>query len=143
VRNHTLLGLFSLALLALRIVSNSEEYGRVADGWPLAGVPIAGCLGDQMAATLGQRCKKGEVSVTRYCKPDVLLLRAGASALDPSSFCFGRLSSSSMARVSDGSHSWTAVKKGKVRLSLMLGKSLLRGGASALELSSFCFGSVE
>lgn len=89
VCNHTLLGLFLLALLAPRIVSNSEEYGRVVDGWPLAGVPIAGCLGDQMAATLGQRCKKGEVSVTRYCKPNFLVLRAGASALGLSSFRSG------------------------------------------------------
>lgn len=34
------------------IVSNSEEYGRVANG-PLAGVPICGSLGDQQAALLG------------------------------------------------------------------------------------------
>ncbi len=35
-----------------RIVSNAEVYGHVKEG-PLAGVPIAGCLGDQQAAMLG------------------------------------------------------------------------------------------
>lgn len=34
------------------IKSNSEVYGLVKAG-PLVGVPIAGCLGDQQAATLG------------------------------------------------------------------------------------------
>ncbi len=37
------------------IRSSVEEYGRIAEG-PLAGVPITGCLGDQQAALLGQRC---------------------------------------------------------------------------------------
>ncbi|KAJ1994212.1 Glycerol kinase [Dimargaris cristalligena] len=38
-----------------KIASSSEVYGHVADG-PLKGVPIAGCLGDQQAATVGQKC---------------------------------------------------------------------------------------
>lgn len=47
------LELFRVPLSALpRIVSNSEVYGHVAEG-PLRGVPVAGCLGDQMAALLG------------------------------------------------------------------------------------------
>lgn len=37
-----------------RIVSNAEVYGHVREG-PLAGVPIAGCLGDQQAAMLGEQ----------------------------------------------------------------------------------------
>ncbi|MDT4920638.1 MAG: glycerol kinase, partial [Pseudonocardiales bacterium] len=37
------------------IRSSSEVYGRVQGG-PLAGVPVAGILGDQQAATFGQAC---------------------------------------------------------------------------------------
>lgn len=40
-----------------KIVSNSEVIGLVAKGWPLTGVPISGCLGDQHAAMVGQACK--------------------------------------------------------------------------------------
>ena len=38
-----------------RIASSSEVYGVVASG-PLAGVPLAGDLGDQQAALVGQTC---------------------------------------------------------------------------------------
>lgn len=38
-----------------RIVSSSEIYGEIAHG-PLKGVPIAGILGDQQAALVGQTC---------------------------------------------------------------------------------------
>ena len=38
-----------------RIASSSELYGNVATG-PLAGVPLAGDLGDQQAALVGQTC---------------------------------------------------------------------------------------
>jgi len=38
-----------------RIVSSSEIYGTLAEG-SLKGVPIAGCLGDQQAALVGQQC---------------------------------------------------------------------------------------
>ncbi|HKR95932.1 MAG TPA: FGGY family carbohydrate kinase, partial [Candidatus Angelobacter sp.] len=47
-----------------RICSSSEVYGRVAEG-PLAGVPVAGILGDQQAALVGQTCFKiGEAKNT-------------------------------------------------------------------------------
>ncbi|KAL9463082.1 hypothetical protein AB3S75_000980 [Citrus x aurantiifolia] len=42
-----------------RIVSNSEIIGKIGKGWPITGIPISGCLGDQHAAMLGQACKKG------------------------------------------------------------------------------------
>lgn len=46
------------------IRSSSEVYGHVADG-PLKGVPIAGILGDQQAALVGQTCfKSGEAKNT-------------------------------------------------------------------------------
>lgn len=44
------------------IKSSSEVYGAVAEG-SMAGVKIAGCLGDQMAALVGQQClERGQVS---------------------------------------------------------------------------------
>ncbi|KNC99544.1 glycerol kinase [Spizellomyces punctatus DAOM BR117] len=46
------------------IVSSAEVYGNIVGG-PLAGIPIAGCLGDQQAAVVGQRCfNPGEVKNT-------------------------------------------------------------------------------
>ncbi|BBN05881.1 glycerol kinase [Marchantia polymorpha subsp. ruderalis] len=64
-----------LALLP-RIISNSEVMGAVAAGWPAAGVPLAGCLGDQHAATLGQQCKKGHAKST-YGTGCFILLNTG------------------------------------------------------------------
>lgn len=44
-----------------RIVSNSEVYCKISSGI-LAGVPVAGALGDQQAAVLGQQCfRPGQV----------------------------------------------------------------------------------
>ena len=43
------------AAMLPRIASSSEVYGHVATG-PLAGVPLAGDLGDQQAALVGQTC---------------------------------------------------------------------------------------
>jgi len=51
-----ILSLFNIpAAMLPRIVSSSEVYGHVATG-PLAGVPLAGDLGDQQAALVGQTC---------------------------------------------------------------------------------------
>lgn len=47
-----------------KIVSNSEVIGEISTGWPITGVPIAGCLGDQHAAMLGHACRKGEAKCT-------------------------------------------------------------------------------
>ncbi|KAG8043679.1 hypothetical protein GUJ93_ZPchr0458g22574 [Zizania palustris] len=59
-----------------KIISNSERIGVVANGFPLAGVPIAGCLGDQHAAMLGQLCQKGEAKST-YGTGAFILLNTG------------------------------------------------------------------
>ncbi|GFR41737.1 hypothetical protein Agub_g2490 [Astrephomene gubernaculifera] len=79
-----------------RIVSNAEVYGTITanrhnghrEGYngrngdqdhPLAafeGVPIAGSLGDQMAAVLGQRCRPGEAKNT-YGTGCFMLLNTG------------------------------------------------------------------
>ncbi|MBZ5504205.1 MAG: glycerol kinase GlpK [Acidobacteriia bacterium] len=58
------------------IRSSSEIYGRIAEG-PLQGVPIAGILGDQQAALVGQTCfKKGEAKNT-YGTGCFLLMNTG------------------------------------------------------------------
>ena len=62
------------------IVSNAEPeaFGAIAEG-ALRGVPITGCLGDQHAATLGQRCGIGEAKNT-YGTGCFALLNVGANA---------------------------------------------------------------
>ncbi|XP_057534119.1 glycerol kinase [Amaranthus tricolor] len=64
-------------VLLPKIVSNSEVIGNIATGWPIPGVPIAGCLGDQHAAMLGQACKRGEAKST-YGTGAFILLNTGA-----------------------------------------------------------------
>jgi len=59
-----------------KIISNSEIIGNVSSGWPVAGIPIAGCLGDQHAAMLGQACRKGEAKST-YGTGAFILLNTG------------------------------------------------------------------
>jgi glycerol kinase len=60
-----------------RIASSSEVFGEVAHG-PLKGVPIAGILGDQQAALVGQACfNPGEAKVT-YGTGCFLLMNTGA-----------------------------------------------------------------
>lgn len=59
-----------------KIVSNSETIGIIANGWPLCGIPIAGCLGDQHAAMLGQLCQKGQAKST-YGTGAFILLNTG------------------------------------------------------------------
>ena len=65
-----------------RICSNAEEYGKVAVvAVPeLAGVPISGCLGDQQAAMMGQRCVEQEAKNT-YGTGCFLLLNTGTTAV--------------------------------------------------------------
>lgn len=60
-----------------KIVSNSEVIGNIGTGWPIPGVPIAGCLGDQHAAMLGQACGRGEAKST-YGTGAFILLNTGA-----------------------------------------------------------------
>ncbi|KAG6548815.1 hypothetical protein Mapa_009576 [Marchantia paleacea] len=69
-----------------RIISNSEVMGAVSGDWPAAGVPLAGCLGDQHAATLGQQCKKGQAKST-YGTGCFILLNTGRRSSLPSTDC--------------------------------------------------------
>ncbi|GJP35186.1 hypothetical protein CLOM_g19696 [Closterium sp. NIES-68] len=46
------------------IISSAEHIAPITSSWPLAGVPLSGCLGDQHAAMLGQRCSRGQAKAT-------------------------------------------------------------------------------
>lgn len=59
-----------------RICSSSEVYGRIAEG-PLAGVPVAGILGDQQAALVGQTCFKSGEAKNTYGTGCFLLINTG------------------------------------------------------------------
>ena len=72
-----ILALFGIpAAMLPRIVSSSEVYGHVAAG-PLAGVPLAGDLGDQQAALVGQTCFAPGQAKNTYGTGCFLLLNTG------------------------------------------------------------------
>ncbi|HEY5757419.1 MAG TPA: glycerol kinase GlpK [Steroidobacter sp.] len=58
------------------ITSSSEVYGQVADG-PLKDVPIAGILGDQQAALVGQTCFEPGEAKNTYGTGCFLLMNTG------------------------------------------------------------------
>ncbi|MET0533589.1 MAG: glycerol kinase GlpK [Steroidobacter sp.] len=59
-----------------RIASSSEVYGHVANG-PLKGLPIAGILGDQQAALVGQTCFQPGEAKNTYGTGCFLLMNTG------------------------------------------------------------------
>jgi glycerol kinase len=59
------------------IRTSSEVYGRLRDRGPLAGVPIAGVLGDQQAATFGQACLRPGEAKNTYGTGNFLLMNTG------------------------------------------------------------------
>ena len=63
------------------IRSNSEEYGRGRKAGFLAGVPIAGSLGDQQAATFGQVCFERGMAKNTYGTGNFMLLNTGEEAV--------------------------------------------------------------
>ena len=66
------------------IRSSSERYGT-ARAEPIAGVPIAGILGDQQAALVGQTCFRPGEAKNTYGTGCFLLLNTGESAVRSSS----------------------------------------------------------
>lgn len=64
-----------------QIRSNSEEYGTGRQGGFLAGVPIAGSLGDQQAATFGQVCFEKGMAKNTYGTGNFMLLNTGEEAV--------------------------------------------------------------
>jgi glycerol kinase len=72
-----LLNAFSIPRSLLpRIASSSEVYGEVATG-SLRGVPIAGILGDQQAALVGQTCFRPGEAKNTYGTGCFLLMNTG------------------------------------------------------------------
>jgi glycerol kinase len=59
------------------IRSSSEVYGTVRERGSLAGVPIAGILGDQQAATFGQACLSPGEAKNTYGTGNFVLLNTG------------------------------------------------------------------
>ncbi|EJU03381.1 glycerol kinase [Dacryopinax primogenitus] len=59
-----------------RIVSSSEVYAEMADG-PLKGVPIAGIVGDQQAALVGNKCLEPGQAKNTYGTGAFLLWNTG------------------------------------------------------------------
>lgn len=73
-----LLRAFGVPRAALpRIVSSSEPYGVVSGG-PLAGAPLAGILGDQQAALVGQACFEPGATKNTYGTGCFLLTHTGS-----------------------------------------------------------------
>jgi glycerol kinase len=61
-----------------QIRSSSEVYGTVQEPAALAGVPIAGLLGDQQAATFGQACLHAGDAKNTYGTGNFMLLNTGS-----------------------------------------------------------------
>ncbi|PVU83216.1 glycerol kinase [Cellulomonas sp. WB94] len=61
------------------IRSSSEVYGKGREGGMLPGVPLAGILGDQQAATFGQACFEVGTAKNTYGTGNFMLLNTGTS----------------------------------------------------------------
>ena len=59
------------------IRSSAEVYGQVREAGPLGGLPIAGILGDQQAATVGQACLAPGEAKNTYGTGNFVLLNTG------------------------------------------------------------------
>jgi glycerol kinase len=83
--DEAILALFNIpAAMLPRIASSSEVYGHAAVG-PLAGVPLAGDLGDQQAALVGQTCFEPGQAKNTYGTGCFLLLNTDEKPV-PSKF---------------------------------------------------------
>jgi glycerol kinase len=77
-----LLQVFSIPVQMLPAIrSSSEVYGQVAEG-PLSGVPVAGILGDQQAALVGQTCFKHGEAKNTYGTGCFLLMNTGEEPVE-------------------------------------------------------------
>lgn len=65
------------------IRSSSEVYGVVKEG-PLDGIPVAGCLGDQQSALVGQQCLQRGQAKSTYGTGCFLLYNTGNIKVDSS-----------------------------------------------------------
>jgi glycerol kinase len=67
-----------------KICASSEVYGKVASG-PLAGIPVAGDLGDQQAALFGQACYTPGEAKNTYGTGCFMLLNTGTKPVPSTS----------------------------------------------------------
>jgi len=73
--------LFGINMAILpKIVSNAEVYGTVTSG-AAAGVKLAGCLGDQQAAMVGQLCFETGTAKNTYGTGCFMLMNTGTTAV--------------------------------------------------------------
>ncbi|WP_147918672.1 glycerol kinase GlpK [Ruania zhangjianzhongii] len=63
------------------IRSSSEVYGKGREGGMVPGVPIAGILGDQQAATFGQACFEVGMAKNTYGTGNFMLINTGEEAI--------------------------------------------------------------
>ena len=63
------------------IRSSSEVYGKGREGGMVPGVPIAGILGDQQAATFGQACFEIGMAKNTYGTGNFMLINTGEEAI--------------------------------------------------------------
>ena len=63
------------------IRSSSEVYGNGREGGMVPGVPIAGILGDQQAATFGQACFEVGMAKNTYGTGNFMLINTGEEAI--------------------------------------------------------------
>ncbi|XP_015598250.1 glycerol kinase [Cephus cinctus] len=66
------------------IRSSSEMYAEISNPSVLAGIPIAGCIGDQQGALLGQLCLKAGQAKATYGTGCFLLYNTGHRKVDSS-----------------------------------------------------------
>lgn len=79
-----LINFFDIPTSVLPLIkSSSEVYGNIAEG-PLEGIPLAGCLGDQQSALVGQQClQRGQAKAT-YGTGCFLLYNTGTVRVESS-----------------------------------------------------------
>lgn len=66
------------------IRSSAEVYGCICPGFAGAGVPIAGCLGDQQAAAVGQMCFERGMAKNTYGTGCFMLINTGSDKVPQS-----------------------------------------------------------
>ncbi len=77
-----LLAAFDIPAAVLpRIVASSAVHGTLGDDTPLAGIPLAGILGDQQAALMGQACFDAGEAKNTYGTGCFLLMNTGTTPM--------------------------------------------------------------
>ncbi|MFC8047445.1 glycerol kinase GlpK [Nocardia sp. NPDC057353] len=70
---------FGIPTAVLPAIRSSSEVYAVPESGPLAGVPVAGILGDQQAATFGQACLEPGEAKNTYGTGNFMLLNTGTT----------------------------------------------------------------